>query len=166
MSAAYFAKMIEVTLWADNELFARVEQMTPQQLHHNFSYSMGTLMMQTAHLVEVQYWWFHFLNSGEYIYFDPRDIQTMQDLRPYIDEGHQLLRSYAARLTDAELARMVKPKFWTPDTAPWPVWEAIHQVVNHSTDHRAQALAFLHQLGGQTFQQDYLFYERPELMEE
>ncbi|PJF26553.1 MAG: hypothetical protein CUN52_15675 [Phototrophicales bacterium] len=38
------------------------------------------------------------------------------------------------------------------------VRDALVQVANHSTDHRAQTLAGLHQLGATTVEQDYLFY--------
>jgi uncharacterized damage-inducible protein DinB len=165
MVTHYFAKMIEATIWADNQLFACAEKLTEEQRQHDFMYSMGTLNAQIAHLVGVQYWWFHFLTSGEYHFLEEIHYTSLQNLRPKITETHALLRSYTVRLTPEELERVVKPKFWLAETAPWPVWEVIHQVINHSTDHRAQALTFLHRLGGETFQQDYLFFERSELIE-
>lgn len=161
MSAAHFAKMIDGMIWADNELFARAEKLTEEQLHQDLGYSFGTVMRQIVHTVGVQYWWFHFLNSGDYHFMDDEEYLTVTALRPKIEETHALLRAYAARLTDDELNRLVRPKFWREESQPWAVWEAIHQVVNHSTDHRAQTLMFLHRLGGETFQQDYLFYEHP-----
>jgi uncharacterized damage-inducible protein DinB len=166
MSAPYFAKMIEAAIWADEQLFACAEGLTEAQLNQDFGYSFKTVLRQLFHLVEVQYWWFTFLDSGEYDFMYPEDYTTLAEVRAKATETQALLRRYAAKLTDAELARMVKPKFWTPETAPWSVWEAVHQVVNHSTDHRAQTLMFIHRLGGKTFQQDYLFYERPELIED
>jgi uncharacterized damage-inducible protein DinB len=33
-------------------------------------------------------------------------------------------------------------------------------VINHGTDHRAQILAMLNQLGGETVEQDLIFYLR------
>ncbi len=38
------------------------------------------------------------------------------------------------------------------------VWEALVQVANHSTDHRAQIMAGLHRLGAPTMGQDFLDY--------
>jgi uncharacterized damage-inducible protein DinB len=38
------------------------------------------------------------------------------------------------------------------------VWEVLFHVLNHGTDHRAQVLAMLNQLGVQTFPQDYVFF--------
>ena len=70
-----------------------------------------------------------------------------------------------ASLTDEEVQREVTPPCWKPESKPFKVWEAILQVFNHSTDHRAQSLYMLHQLGAPTFQQDYLFWGHPELVE-
>jgi uncharacterized damage-inducible protein DinB len=69
-----------------------------------------------------------------------------------------MIRAYLDRLTDEELARLVKPSFWEADQPPIRVWEAILQVFNHSTDHRAQIGAALHKVGGPTTPQDFLFY--------
>jgi uncharacterized damage-inducible protein DinB len=38
------------------------------------------------------------------------------------------------------------------------LWEMLSQMLNHSTDHRAQTLALLHQVGGKTLEQDFIFY--------
>lgn len=39
-----------------------------------------------------------------------------------------------------------------------PLWEMLSQMLNHSTDHRAQTLALIHQVGGKTLEQDFIFY--------
>jgi uncharacterized damage-inducible protein DinB len=38
------------------------------------------------------------------------------------------------------------------------VWQVLLHVVNHGTDHRAQLLRLLHDLGVKTTSQDYIFY--------
>ena len=42
------------------------------------------------------------------------------------------------------------------------IGEALIHVVNHSTDHRAQMLRLIGDYGGQTFEQDIIFYLRAE----
>ncbi len=37
-------------------------------------------------------------------------------------------------------------------------WQILLQGVNHGTDHRAQVLALLHQLGAPTLEQDFMIY--------
>lgn len=65
------------------------------------------------------------------------------------------MREYLAMLTDAMLF-----------TNPFPdgedenliLWQVLLHVVNHATDHRAQLLRILHDLGVKTGPQDYIFY--------
>jgi uncharacterized damage-inducible protein DinB len=38
------------------------------------------------------------------------------------------------------------------------VWQVLLHVANHGTDHRAQLLRQLHDLGIETTSQDYIFY--------
>jgi uncharacterized damage-inducible protein DinB len=38
------------------------------------------------------------------------------------------------------------------------LWQVLLHVVNHGTDHRAQVLRFLNDLGVETTSQDYKFY--------
>jgi uncharacterized damage-inducible protein DinB len=38
------------------------------------------------------------------------------------------------------------------------VWQVLLHVVNHGTDHRAQLLRLLNDLGVETTSQDYIFY--------
>jgi uncharacterized damage-inducible protein DinB len=66
------------------------------------------------------------------------------------------MHAYLAALQDGDL-------FSTPITEPEEdkdliVWQVLLHVVNHGTDHRAQILRQLHDLGLKTTSQDYIFY--------
>jgi len=66
------------------------------------------------------------------------------------------MRAYLANLTDERLIE-------TPIVAPeedqdLAVWQVLLRVVNHGTDHRAQLLRNLNDLGIKTESQDYIFY--------
>ncbi|NDJ75429.1 MAG: hypothetical protein GYB65_04145, partial [Chloroflexi bacterium] len=75
------------------------------------------------------------------------------------DAVEREVRAYIDALTSEELQRPVKPSFWDPDERPIMVREALVQVANHSTDHRAQIMAMLHtQFGAPTVEQDFLSY--------
>jgi uncharacterized damage-inducible protein DinB len=39
-----------------------------------------------------------------------------------------------------------------------PAWQVFAHVANHGTDHRAQILRLLHDLGAPTFSQDFMIY--------
>jgi uncharacterized damage-inducible protein DinB len=39
-----------------------------------------------------------------------------------------------------------------------PTWQVLSHLVNHGTDHRAQVLRALHELGAPTFSQDLIHH--------
>ena len=56
-----------------------------------------------------------------------------------------------AGLDEADLARV-------PAGMRGPAWQVLVHLVNHGTDHRAQMLRILHDLGAPTFDQDFVLY--------
>ncbi|MEO1287780.1 MAG: DinB family protein [Chloroflexota bacterium] len=72
---------------------------------------------------------------------------------------------YVFSLTDDELQRKVKPSFWDDDDPPITVAQALTQVINHSTDHRAQTMAVLHTMGYDGVGQDFLSYLHEKIKE-
>jgi uncharacterized damage-inducible protein DinB len=66
------------------------------------------------------------------------------------------MRAYLAGLRDSMLFdRPIKDPEEDKDLIAWQV---LLHVVNHGTDHRAQLLRILHDLGVKTTSQDYIFY--------
>ena len=69
------------------------------------------------------------------------------------------MRTYLDTLTPDELQRLMRPDEWVEwDQPAAPVWAALFQVLNHSTDHRAQMMKYIRRLDGPTFEQDYVNY--------
>ena len=68
------------------------------------------------------------------------------------------LMVWLAALTEAEFAASVTVKTRTWGESTIPVWQILLHVVNHATDHRAQTLRLLDQLGAPTFEQDFMLY--------
>lgn len=83
---------------------------------------------------------------------------TRRAIQACWDDVEDQVQVYLRTLTRAELEREVKPRFWDDNRPPIRVCDAMMQVINHSTDHRAQILAGLHSLGVQTVEQDLLNY--------
>jgi uncharacterized damage-inducible protein DinB len=155
----------EVVFWADWQFVDCVESLTPEQQQQDATYSIGSVIDHLAHLVRVEYWWFHFLQSGEYHFLRDSQYDTLDAIKQSMHETHANIRKFLETVKDERLTETVKPEWWLPETKPITVAEAVIQVFNHSTDHRAQALQIIHQLGGNTFQQDYIFRERPEIQD-
>jgi uncharacterized damage-inducible protein DinB len=68
----------------------------------------------------------------------------------------QGMRAYLAELRDEML--FDKPIKEPEEDKDLIVWQVLLHVANHATDHRAQILRVLHDLGAETTYQDYIFY--------
>ncbi|MCL4255480.1 MAG: damage-inducible protein DinB, partial [Anaerolineae bacterium] len=75
------------------------------------------------------------------------------------DEAEKNIMAYLNTLTDADLTRILS--YDMPHRGGMktnPIWEILVHVINHGTDHRAQILAMLHQMGAPTLEQDMMLY--------
>jgi uncharacterized damage-inducible protein DinB len=158
MDASMFKTLYEYNAWANRELWKCVEAISDEQFNQQIPYSHETIHNLVAHIVDVEYWWFKFLSTGEPVFLAPEDTATRESIRATWDETEAFIRDYINQLTPDELMNEVKPPFWKADYPTVQVYEALLQVANHSTDHRAQAFAMLHQIGGPSAPQDLLFF--------
>ena len=85
---------------------------------------------------------------------------TRFDDREYIrtkwDRIEQSMRDHLAQLQDDML--FDKPIKEPEEDKDLIVWQVLLHVVNHGTDHRAQLLRLIHDLGVKTTSQDFIFY--------
>ncbi len=133
-----------------------VAPLTNEQYNQNVGYSHGSVHNQVAHLVGVDEAWFSGLRgvdlSGSP---DPAEITDRAVLRAYWDGVEKDMRVYLANLRDEMLFQ--KP-FAEGEDKDLILWQVLIHVVNHGTDHRAQLLRLLNDLGVKTTSQDYIFY--------
>jgi uncharacterized damage-inducible protein DinB len=95
---------------------------------------------------------------------DPADLADRDALRAHWDNVEQTMRAYLAELRDDML--LTKPIVEEEDKNLM-VWQVLIHVVNHGTDHRAQILRSLNDLGLDTpWPQDYMFYVYDHLSEQ
>jgi uncharacterized damage-inducible protein DinB len=85
---------------------------------------------------------------------DPADFHDRGGLRARWERVEQSMRQYLATLQDETL--FDKPL--EGEDKDLAVWQVLLHVVNHGTDHRAQILRLLNDLGVKTTSQDYIFY--------
>jgi uncharacterized damage-inducible protein DinB len=89
---------------------------------------------------------------------EPLDATNLDDrkyLRAYWDSVEQKMRAYLANLRDEMLFEKPIPEGEDKDLI---LWQILLHVVNHGTDHRAQTLRLLNDLGVKTEYQDFIFY--------
>ena len=138
------------TLWETASQGLSWEQFTQET-----AYAHGSVRDQMVHLISVDDSWFSGLRGVDIPEpLDPTAFLDMASIRLRWDAVEQSMRDYLSELTDDRL--LAKP--FDGEDAELIVWQVLLQVVNHGTDHRAQILRLLHDLGVKTTSQDYIFY--------
>ncbi len=127
-----------------------------EQFTQEVGYSRGSVRNQLVHIMEADNTWFSALRGlGFPEPPKPADFDDRNALRAQWDVVEQGMREYLANLRDELL--FVKP-FPPGEDENLIVWQVLLHVVNHGTDHRAQVLRVLGDLGVKTGPQDYIFY--------
>jgi len=120
-------------------------------------YSQGSVRDQVVHLMSVDEVWFSELRGVEPSEPVPSDnFDDRKIIRAYWDSVEQSMRDYLAELRDDMLFDM--PIEVPEEDKNLIVWQVLLHVVNHGTDHRAQLLRVLNDLGVKSTSQDYIFY--------
>jgi uncharacterized damage-inducible protein DinB len=144
--------------FAENRtVWKHVASLSHEQFTQTVEYSHGSVRDQILHLIDVEQMWFSEL----------RDVRPMEPLpsadsddrdtvRVYWDTAEQNIRVYLAELQDGMF--FTKPIKEPEEDQILTVWQVLLHVANHATDHRAQLLRVLHDLGVETKSQDYIFY--------
>ncbi len=127
-----------------------------EQFTQNAAYSHGSVRDQIVHIMNVDEAWFSGLrgveNTSEFI---PTDFDDRNLLRAHWDGVEKAMRGYLEKLRDEMLFE--KP-FADGEDKDLILWQVLLHVANHGTDHRAQLLRLLHDLGVKTTSQDYIFH--------
>ena len=132
-----------------------VSQLSDEWFTQEADYAHGSVRNQIVHLIWVDDTWFSGLRGEELPEpLDPADFDSRESIRMYWDSVEQKMRDYLAELRDD----MLVDRPLEGEDKDLIVWQVLLHVVNHGTDHRAQLLRSLHDLGVKTTSQDYIFY--------
>lgn len=137
-----------------NDLIVPLDQ---KRFVQDIDYSVGSVRNQIVHLVSVDNAWFSGLRRVEMPpWLKPEDFNDKDVIRTLWDEVEQNMRDYLATVTDEMLLEHPFPD--NDEDKNLILWQVLLHVANHGTDHRAQILRLLHDLGVKTPPQDYVFY--------
>jgi uncharacterized damage-inducible protein DinB len=135
---------------------AYIPSLTPEQFTQDVGYSHGSVRNQIVHLMSVDDTWFSGLRGVEIPEpLNPADFTDRKIIRTNWNKVEQNMRDYLSNLRDDMLFE--KP-FSAGEDKDLILWQVLLHVVNHGTDHRAQLLRLLKDLGVKTVSQDYIFY--------
>ena len=134
-----------------------VTPLSLEKFTHPVDYSYGSVRDQIIHLISADEVWFSELRGVKASEpFPPATGDDRKTIRAHWDRVEQSMRDYLAELQDDIL--FDKPIEEPEEDKDLILWQVLLHVVNHGTDHRAQLLRLLNDLGVKTAYQDYIFY--------
>jgi uncharacterized damage-inducible protein DinB len=155
MNADAFRHLYNYHFAENRKVWNSAAQLSDEQFTQEASYSRGSVQDQILHLISCDNLWFSGLRGVEIPEdLNSADFQDRDSIRKHWDSVEQTMRSYLADLRDD----MLFDKTLEGEDKDLIVWQVLLHVANHGTDHRAQLLRLLNDLGLKTTYQDYIFY--------
>jgi uncharacterized damage-inducible protein DinB len=157
MNADAFRHFYDYHFAENHKIWDHVMRLTPEQFTQPVNYSRGSVRDQVIHLMDCDDTWFSELQGvtpSEPV--PPTEVDDRHILRARWDSIEQSMRDYLAGLRDDMLFE--RPIEEPEEDNVLRVWQVLLHVANHGTDHRAQILRSLNDLGLKTESQDYIFY--------
>jgi uncharacterized damage-inducible protein DinB len=157
MNADAFRQLYEYHFCENRKLWdSYITVITQEQFTQPFTYSIGSIRDHIIHLTEVDDIWFSELRGlSEPLIPFMAESDDRVAIRQQWDTVEKMMREYLVTLRDDTL--FTKPIVLDEDK-DLIVWQVLSHVVNHATDHRAQILRLLNDLGIETGPQDYIFH--------
>lgn len=155
VNSAAFRHLYDYHFAQNRVLWEHASSLTPEQLARPAAYSLGSVRDQLRHLVGVDDVWFSQILDVEPLP-PPDPSADLAAIATYRDEVESRARGYLDTLHGAAL--VTKPFPDHPEDGELLLWQVLVHVVNHGTDHRAQLLRTLNDLGVPTRSQVYVFY--------
>lgn len=137
-------------------------QLSDEQFVQAVDYSLGSVRNHMIHAAEIDRRWIARLQGHPLPdSLSPNDYRTRSAVRSEWQNAASYVMKYINMVDEAELARTVHFDFNLPTNKihTSPVSQVLMHIVNHGTDHRAQILRVLHDLGAPTLEQDYLWWD-------
>ncbi len=157
MNADAFRHLYEYHFTENRKIWnAFIMPLSQEQFTQPVAYSIGSVRNHIVHMMSADNTWFSGLRGIELPeWLKSEDFDDRQVIRDYWDKVEHDMRSYLANLRDDMLFQ--KPLADEEDK-DLILWQVLLHVANHGTDHRAQLLRLLSDLGVKTGPQDYIFY--------
>ncbi len=156
MSADAFRQLYDYHFSENHKIWdSYLPLLSDEDFLQDVGYSYGSVKSQIVHLINAETAWFCELRGVEVPEDrDPASFADRGSIRAHWDDVEGDMRAYLAGLRDEML--FLKP--FPGEDENLTVWQVLLHVVNHGTDHRAQLLRMLSDLGVRTEPQDFVFY--------
>lgn len=144
-----------------DQIWESAQSLTAAQFVAENDYSLGSLRNHMVHCWLVDDLWVARMRGVELLDWpEEGDFPDLASAKARWDDVRERVLAYVNALSSEAIAETVTVDL--PHHYPEPKKSTRRQIllhmVNHGTDHRAQLLARLHELGADTFEQDAITY--------
>lgn len=162
MNLHYFHRLFDYTFWMNRRVWECTLELNDEQFTRHSDYSKGSVHRQLVHTMEIEMLW---LSRAKGVSPEAvpgaKQYPTRESIRARWDHIENEWRKYLATLADTDMDEVLEYLYLKDSgnvARRMRRWEVLTQVINHSTDHRAQILAVIHAVGGRTIEQDYTLF--------
>ncbi len=153
-------KIYDYNYWANERILDAAAKASCQQLAAPASFPWGGLRGTLAHILDAEYGWRTFFQHHA---FPPdelkgEDFASLDDLEERWGKEEALMRDYLDSLDNQALSRIVRYTNEQGVVRERILWHCLYHVVNHGTQHRAEAAAILTDLGHSPGDVDFTYF--------
>jgi uncharacterized damage-inducible protein DinB len=136
--------MWEYNEWANRRILAAASQLAPERFEAAAPFSYGSLRATLFHTLEAEQFWRILCQHGRFSEdWLEADYPTAAVFEQRWAEENAAMAAYLAGLTDADLDGIIRYTVEGGLVRERPLWHCLYHLVNHGTQHRAEAAAML-----------------------
>ncbi|MBI3538153.1 MAG: DinB family protein, partial [Chloroflexi bacterium] len=155
----YFQLLYDYNYWVNHLILATAEKVSAEQFAAKNSSSYGSVRGTLVHTLAAEWVWLtRWHGESPAALLKEELFPTLAALRARWSEEENKMRAFIARLSQKDLARVIAYKNTRGEPFAYPLWQMLAHVVNHGTQHRAEAAAMLTDFGFSPGNIDLLVY--------
>ena len=145
--------------WANTKILASASQVTQEQFLAEAPYPHGGLRGTLVHLLFAEWIWrTRWQGSSPTVRFQPDEFPTFEALKTRWLQEEQSLMQFVEGLNDEQLNSPFAYRTTKGIPQESILWHAMVHVVNHGTQHRAEAAAMLTDFGCSPGDVDLIYF--------
>jgi uncharacterized damage-inducible protein DinB len=153
--------LFQYNQWADRRTLDACSTLTNEQFTRDLGSSFRSLRDTLVHLYGAEWVWNERIEGRS-----PTSLVAgtgfpdLASVRAKLEEMDSYYLDYVMRLTPQDLERVIHYKSFAGEEFSNPIWQTLHQLTNHASYHRGQAVTLLRQLGAKPVATDLIAFYR------
>ena len=150
--------------WANAKIFTAASSLTIEQFITPAKFPYGGMRSTLTHTISAQWVWLkRWEGDSPTNGLNPEDFPTFESLKSRWVEEEENLMKFVASCSEEKLNQVLQYKSLNGEPFENILWQMMAHVVNHGTQHRAEAAAMLTEFSHSPGDIDMILFLREEL---